>query len=261
MPSRTIVCLGLILACAALGSLRAEELVGYVLTAPQGTWSATPGGSKLVPGAPVYAGNHIDCRGCNATDLLTLAMLDGSPRPVTTGYIVPSLHDAAKPEIVRLIMAIGKSLSQEKRVLVFGISRGSLDVAPAVLKLTGRRVDVAPSMGRLAAAEYQLEFTPIEGGQALEARCNFDPPSHTSATAALSPGAYTLRVASASGAPIGNSTVLAAPAAEFDARAEEFRKGVELTASWPAGIDPQARSTFLSALLVEMASSPVLGPR
>ena len=251
--------LGWLFAGLAFGSAFAAEPTGYVLSVDaHEIWSATatpttPPVAKLVAGMAVYGGSRLECKPCTPKSKLTLAFLDGSADGVPPGYMVQPTHDAPRSDLSRLVSAVAQSLSQPKRVLVFGISRGAKDLVPAVLKLTDRRVDMAPSMSGLDAGEYELEFTPVDGGPALDAKCHFDPPSRSSATAAPSPGAYTLRVSSASGTPRGGTTVLVVPAADFDARAEEFHKAVELTASWPVGAGPQARETFLAALLVAMA--------
>jgi len=263
MLSLTIVRLGLTFAGLAVAGLRAQDRAGYVLlVSGNGIWSSTSR-AKLAPGDEVFAGNRIECEGCKDSqkDTLTLAMLDGTAPPYNRGFTVPPLHDSMRSEISRMVTAVANALTQQKHTLVFGISRGSMDVAPAVLKLTEHRVDMAPALGMLDPGEYHLEFTPIDGGSAIAAKCNYDPPTDTSAAAALSPGAYTLRATSSSGKPLGNTTVLVAAASDFDARTEEFHRAVELTAAWPAGAGPQVRGTFLSALLVALAFSPVAGVR
>jgi hypothetical protein len=232
-----------ILALAA----RAQDTAGYVV-ALKGVWLASPGVVQLAPGRPVAGGIRLESKDAGAS--ITVAFLDGSAKTFTAPFTVESVHAAAKSGTSRMLSAVSKSLQQEKRAAIFGISRGSSDVRPAVLKQTGRRVDLGPALGSLPSGEYSLELTPVDGAAPVAAKCNLDPPSATSATIALAPGAYQLRVANAGGTPFGSATVLIASAADFDAKTAAFQEGVAATASWPSDTDPAAIRQFLAALLI-----------
>jgi hypothetical protein len=232
-----------VLTCVA----HAQETAGYVLKV-QGTWTASPGAVTLQPGKPVAAGSRIESKDANRS--ITIAFLDGSAQTFTDTHTVESQHASATSGTKRMLEAVSKSLSLEKRSAVFGISRGSLTVRPSVLKQTGKRLDLGPAMGSLTSGAYTLDFTPAKGGDAVSAKCNFDPPSATSATVPLGPGAYLLRVASASGTPIGSATVLVASGADFEDKSAVFRAGLATVASWPSDTDPAAIQEFLTALLI-----------
>jgi hypothetical protein len=217
----------------------------------KGAWIAAPGALPLAPGRPVMAGSRVESKEAGA--VITVAFLDGSAQTFAAAFTVDSLHAVEKSGAGRMLAAVAKSIGREKRATVFGISRGSLGVTPAVLKQSGKRIDLAPAIGGLSAGEYRLELTPFEGGAAAEATCSFDPPAGTSATLAVAPGVYTLRVASASGTPVGSATVRVVASAEFAAMAGAFGEGVAMTAAWPAGTDPAAVNHFLTALLIDLA--------
>jgi hypothetical protein len=238
------------LAASALTACLAQDTAGYVL-AVKGSWTAAPGSAQLAPGGSVSAGSQIKPK--DASSSITVAFLDGSAKTFTATFTVASREAPAGSGVSRMVEAVAKRMGSDKRQSVSGMSRGSLEVRPAVLKLTGRRLDLGPAMGSLGAGEYALELRPAAGGDSTEAKCNLDPPSATSATVPVHAGVYSLQVASASGTPVGSATVLVASPEDFESKSAAFRKSVEVTASWPADTDPAAVQQFLSGMLLDLA--------
>jgi hypothetical protein len=231
------------------GAASAGDTTGFVI-GKQGQWLASPGAVELDKGRPVTAGSRLESKDPGSS--ITIAFLDGSAKTFNGPFTVEPLRGPEKSGLQRMLAAVSKLLGQDNRVAVFGISRGSSGIRSAVLQQTGRRVDLGPAIDQLEPGQYMVEFTPAGEGSPVTAKCNFDPPSAASATVPVAPGAYVLRVASASGTPLGAAMVLIASADDFDAKSKAFREGAALTASWPAATDPLAVQQFLTALLIDL---------
>jgi hypothetical protein len=176
------------------------------------------------------------------------ALLTASDIQVSAGRILSRapLASCLVPQMVRVTAA---SLQHFGATIV----RGESELMAAVVKLTGRRVDLAPAFVPLDPGDYQVDFLPPEGG-AVSGKINYDAGSQTSLSVpGLTPGFYTVKVLSADGVLAGTAPVLVTRGEEFDAKNAEFQNAKAFTLTWPKDTDHSAAQLFLGAVLMDMA--------
>ena len=246
VPGKKLIPISIISAGLVV-QLLADAPAGYVISA-NGSWST--GSGVLQAGQPVVAGARVLPQAPGSA--ITIAFLDGTAQTFRSGFTVEAIRPDTAPAASRILKAVGKRLEREKPI-VHAMSRGGPGVEPAVLKLTGQKVDAAAALARLDAGDYDLEFR-RGGSDSVHAKVAYDGEARAMASApGLTPGLYTLHVSNTGSAATGLAPVLVAAEDRFEEKAADFEKGREMTRGWSRTIDVGAVQSFLSALLAELA--------